>query len=215
MNELDTELLAAMMANTALRLAASADELSRIDAVAGDGDHGVNVSAAFADASARLTEACPALPSDVFLVVGRSFSEGGGGSAGALFGAYFAALGKRLALVANPGVGTFAEGLEAGTLRVAELGRVALGDKTMFDALEPAALAARDAVTAGGDLAVLVGAAAEAAARGAAATADMVAKAGRARYAEAGAVGTRDPGALSVSLMFKAWEEVVMKGIVK
>lgn len=215
MNELDTELLAAMMANTALRLAASADELSRIDAVAGDGDHGVNVSAAFADASARLAEACPAFPADVFLVVGRSFSEGGGGSAGALFGAYFAALGKHLARVANPGVSTFAEGLEAGSLRVAELGRVALGDKTMFDALEPAALAARDAVTAGGDLAVLVGAASEAAARGAAATADMVAKAGRARYAEAGAVGTRDPGALSVSLMFKAWEEVVMKGIVK
>jgi dihydroxyacetone kinase-like protein len=211
-NGIDTDLLVAMIANTALRLAASADELSRIDAVAGDGDHGVNVSAAFADASARLAEARPAHPSDVFLIVGRSFSEGGGGSAGALFGAYFAALGKRLALAADPEVGSFAEGLEAGSLRVAGLGRVALGEKTMFDALEPASRAARDAVAAGGNLAVLVGAAAEAAARGAAATAGMVAKAGRARYAESGAVGTQDPGALSVSLMFAAWEEVVMKG---
>jgi dihydroxyacetone kinase len=78
----------------------------------------------------------------------------------------------------------------------------------MLDALLPAAEAARASADAGGGLADVLTAAARASERGAEATADMRAAAGRARHAQDGAVGTRDPGAVTISLMLLAWAEV-------
>jgi dihydroxyacetone kinase-like protein len=75
----------------------------------------------------------------------------------------------------------------------------------MLDALAPAARAARLTLDRGGDLDAVMAAAAAAARQGAASTAGMRAMAGRARYAEAGAIGTRDPGAESVALILGAW----------
>jgi dihydroxyacetone kinase len=202
-----------MVGSTSRLVADEADELSRLDAVAGDGDHGVNMSAAFADASARIARRRPASAAETFLLVGQAFSEGGGGSAGALFGTFFDALGSRLLVNAKPDVVDLVDALEVGTRRVAELGRTAPGDKTMLDALQPAVEAARSTIEAGGDLTAVLSAAAEAAAFGAASTAHMRAKAGRARYAEDGAVGTRDPGAATIAIMFAAWGEALAQGV--
>lgn len=209
--ELTVDVAMAMMRVTALRMGDAADELSRLDAVAGDGDHGVNMASAFADASERLVVAAPVSVADVFILVSRAFNEGAGGSAGALFGAYFAAIGQRLNVPGTPTLADFAEGLEAGARRVAELGRCALGDKTMLDALQPAADAARSTLEAGGELAAVLVASSVAADQGAKSTAGMVAKLGRARYSSSGAVGTGDPGASSVAVMFGAWEEAMGK----
>lgn len=212
MTTLDAVTASLMIAAASRRLAASADDLSRLDAVSGDGDHGVNMAAAFAAAESSVAEAVPATPGDAFLLAGHALGEAGGGSAGVLFGAFFASVGTRLGGEASPSVADVVDALEIGARDVAQLGRSARGDKTMLDALGPAIDAARESCERGAGLAAVVSAAAEAAATGAASTVDMPARAGRARYAEGGGVGTRDPGAESVALMFGAWSDVLANG---
>ena len=212
MSELSATMAIAMIRATASRLDEAASELSRLDAVAGDGDHGVNMATAFHYAETKLAAAEPATAGDVFTTVGDAFSEGAGGSAGALFGALFGALGSRLRRSVDPGIGDFVDGLQLAAERVARIGQTTPGSKTMLDALGPAVDAARATVDGGGMASVLE-VAARASERGAAATAQMRAAAGRARHAPDGAIGTKDPGAVTVSIMFAAWADTVASGV--
>lgn len=209
MSGVDTETAVAMIRSAGTRLAEAADELSGLDAVAGDGDHGLNISAAFADADARIAGLEPESAAGVFSIVSQAFNEGRGGASGALFGAFFGALADRLSSPDASGLEDFVDGLDLGSRRVREIGRANPGDKTMLDALQPGVDAARATLSLGqGEVAVFAAAAA-AAQHGADSTSHMHAKAGRARYADAGAVGTRDPGALTCAIIFRAWADVV------
>lgn len=209
MSEFSATTATAMIHATALRVAEVAEELSRLDAIAGDGDHGVNMTTAFADADRRIARARPDRAAEVFALVGRSFDERAGGSAGALFGVFFATLGRRLGEATTPDTRDLVDGLELASRRVAEIGRTSPGSKTMLDALQPAADAARAAADADGQLPDVMAAAAAAAEHGAASTAEMHATAGRARYSPDGAVGTRDPGAMTIAFIFAAWADAV------
>ena len=82
-----------------------------------------------------------------------------------------------------------------------DISKAKLGDKTMVDALYPALDAA---CAASGDAADVMAAAAKAATDGAEATADMVAKFGRAKNVGERSLGTKDPGATSISILFDA-----------
>jgi tagatose 1,6-diphosphate aldolase len=205
----DTEIAVEMIQIAANRLAEAGDELSELDAVAGDGDHGLNISTAFADAEVRIAEQRPESAAEVFLIVSQAFNEGRGGASGALFGAFFGAIGDRLSSSATDDLGDFVDGLDLGARRVREIGRAGPGDKTMLDALQPAVHAAQATLSLRRGGAAVLGAAAAAAEHGADSTAGMHARAGRARYAEAGAVGTRDPGAATFAVIFRAWADAV------
>lgn len=197
-----------MISLASARLRASAAELSRLDAVAGDGDHGLNIAAAFADATDRISDRQPASPAEVFLLVATACSESGGGSAGALFGAFFETLGRRVGETEAPHLIDLVDGLDLATHRVAALGQSRAGDKTMLDALLPAVEAAR--ASAIGDRAgSVLTVAAAAAERGADGTSAIAARAGRARYSASGALGTRDPGAVTVAVMLRAWADAM------
>jgi dihydroxyacetone kinase-like protein len=76
------------------------------------------------------------------------------------------------------------------------------GDKTMMDALIPAAAALRTAASNGKDASEAMAAAAQAAAAGAEATAPMQARFGRARNLGQRSIGAPDAGATSMSLIF-------------
>jgi dihydroxyacetone kinase len=208
MTDLNADLAVAMIDATSRRLDDAAPELSRLDAVAGDGDHGVNMVAAFRSARAVLATEQLAGAGDVFASVGRTFAAEAGGSAGALFGSIFGAIGGCLRRSDQPDTTNLADGLERAATQVSAIGRTRAGSKTMLDALLPAAEAARAEADAGGGIADVLTAAARASERGAAATADMRAASGRARHALDGAIGTMDPGAVTVSLMLGAWAEV-------
>ena len=94
--------------------------------------------------------------------------------------------------------------LDAAAASVAQRGQVALGDRTMLDALRPAADAIGRAADAGLDAAVAVREAAAAADAGAVATASMVAKVGRAGWLADRAAGHEDAGARLIALSFDA-----------
>ena len=82
-----------------------------------------------------------------------------------------------------------------------DISKAKIGDKTMVDALYPA-LDAGMAVE--GDAKAVFAAMGKAAAEGAEKTADMVARFGRAKNVGERSLGTKDPGATSISILLTA-----------
>ena len=205
---LERELSEELIRAAAARVCDHQDELSRLDAVAGDGDHGVNMATALTEARERIGDSDDPTPAEIFRATGRAFHDTVGGAAGALFGSFFGAIGGQLNKSGNPPEpADLVAGMEKGLARVMRIGRVEPGQKTMVDALSPAVNRARIAAGEGATLAGVLGAAARAARQGAASTASMEPRAGRARYAAEQSVGTEDPGACTVALLFEAWAE--------
>ena len=154
--------------------------LNTLDAATGDGDHGAAMRRG-------LEAAATAEPG----TAAQAFRGAAGGASGTLFGPLIGGLEAALA-----GDRDLPSALARAAGNIAKLGMAKRGDKTMLDALIPAAEAASAAPSG-----AAVQVAAEAAGDGAAATAGMVARRGRARYVENGGVGHRDAGACSVAEM--------------
>ena len=188
---------------------AEKERLGDLDAAVGDGDHG----AGMARGLARASEAAAASPDDdageVFTAAGRALMAGVGGASGALFATLFLELGK-----ASDGAELQTSHLAVGTrqavARISRLGKAAPGNKTMLDALEPAA--ERLEQRSDEPLRSALDAAFEAAQEGAEATRNMEAKHGRARYVPDAGRGHLDPGAVSVALIFETMRRAA-KGV--
>ncbi|MFD7669025.1 dihydroxyacetone kinase family protein [Streptomyces sp. NPDC059788] len=189
-------------------IAANEDELGRLDAVAGDGDHGIGIVRGLRAAvgAARAAEpgpaASPRSAGAALLAAGLALADASGGASGALYGTLLAETGAVLAKADVHSTALFADAAEAAQRAVSELGGARVGDKTMLDALEPfrAELRAR----AGEPLPGAWKAAAQSATRAASATADLTP--GRGRAARMGPLGHGhpDPGAVSLSLLLTA-----------
>jgi dihydroxyacetone kinase-like protein len=177
--------------------------LGQLDAALGDGDHGAGMARGFSKAA----RAMEAVESDdvgsVFQAGGQSFMAGAGGASGPLFATVFLELGKASRGITQLEITQLEAGVRAAAVTIGRLGKAEAGDKTMLDALLPAAEALGCAERSGEPLATALQAAAEAARGGVEATAAMAAKKGRARYVEAAGVGHPDPGATSMALFFE------------
>jgi len=184
---------------------AHVNELSQLDAIAGDGDHGVNVETAMKYARSEVAALADPTSGDVLKVTARAFLDEMGGAAGALFGSFFRAAARSFGDRTSVDVGELADAIEAGSDIVAKRGKARPGDKTMLDALVPATVAIRAAASTGATVTDALDELATAARHGAESTVAMTAALGRARYAEAKSVGAQDPGATTVALLFEAW----------
>jgi dihydroxyacetone kinase len=182
-----------------------ADELGRIDAVAGDGDHGIGMQRGVhaAVAAARDAVLAGAGAGTVLDVAGDAWSDRAGGTSGALWGAALAAVGAAVGDDDAPHRASVRRGVEDATEAILEFGAVP-GDKTMVDALVPFRDALARSVDAGADLATAWAEAAETAVAQAAATADLLPKMGRARPHAEKSLGTPDAGATSLGLITRA-----------
>jgi len=100
--------------------------------------------------------------------------------------------------------------LEAGVRGVQARGKAELGDKTMVDALAPAAQALNAAAASRLSLADALKRAAEAAEQGMKATIPLVARKGRASYLGERSAGHQDPGATSSWLLMQAAAEALV-----
>ncbi|PYY63526.1 D-erythrulose kinase [Curtobacterium sp. MCPF17_003] len=179
-----------------------ADELGRIDAVAGDGDHGIGMQRGShaADAAAADAVTRGAGAGTVLLVAADAWSDKAGGTSGAIWGAALEALGRVVGDDSRPSGATVAQGVRAATEAVLAFGAT-VGDKTMVDALVPFDEVLRTRLDAGAALAEAWGDAVRAARQAADATESLAPKMGRARTHADQAVGTADPGALSFALV--------------
>jgi dihydroxyacetone kinase len=177
---------------------AQADDLGELDAVAGDGDHGIGMVrglTAAADAADGLEESAGVR--ELLQTAGDAWSETAGGTSGALWGAALAELGASLGSPDAITARDIAAAVRAAEQRIAELGGASPGDKTMLDALGPFASALSEEVDRGATLAAALMAAADAARQGVDATSAMTPRRGRARPLAERSLGHPDPGAMS------------------
>ncbi|OMH36690.1 dihydroxyacetone kinase family protein [Tersicoccus sp. Bi-70] len=180
-----------------------ADDLGRLDAIAGDGDHGIGMqrgARAAADEAATVVD-LGAGAGTALTSVADAWADHAGGTSGALWGVVLRALGERVGDDESPTGATLAEAVTAASDAVKEHGRAEIGDKTMVDALAPLASTFAEAVGRGDDPASAWRAAAEAATRAADETADLLPHKGRARSHGEKSRGTADPGAVSLALI--------------
>jgi dihydroxyacetone kinase-like protein len=183
--------------------AANRDLLDDLDRQSGDGDFGTNLESAMERVAHGLASGESATPGAVLGVVATAFMHTGGTS-GPLFGMWFMQLSRAAGELSGIGLAELAAGAEAGLGGIQRLGGAVPGDKTMVDAMAPAAAALADAVAAGRQLGEGLALAAWAARAGADATAPMLARRGRASYVGEAARGVCDPGALTVALLFES-----------
>ncbi len=159
------------------------DHLNRLDAATGDGDHGSTIMKGL---RAAAKDDDPAI----------AFRKAAGGASGSLFAMVLGALETVL-----KGEKTLGEALDSAATNIAQIGGGKAGDKTMLDALIPAAKAALK------DPDQAAHAAAMAAKDGAKATRAMVARRGRAKYVQGAGVGHLDAGAISIAEILDALDQ--------
>jgi dihydroxyacetone kinase len=178
--------------------------LTELDSVVGDGDIGISLARgarAVDDALDTLDLDRPAVALQQLSAILRRVL---GGTSGPLYAVFVLRAGVNLAASARPAtVPAWAEALHAGCQAMAELGGASAGDRTMLDALLPAAaaLAAQPKEATASGAANQVAIAAE---TGAEATRGMMPHKGRSSYIGARALGHVDPGAFAVGLWTRA-----------
>ncbi|MFJ5962832.1 dihydroxyacetone kinase family protein [Pseudarthrobacter oxydans] len=198
-----TACLAALEATQAL-LHEAEERLGRMDAIAGDGDHGRGmvrgIDAATGAASAALGQGAGA--GDVLAAAGDAWADKAGGTSGVLWGAGLRAFGEAVGNSAAPEPGQLAAAVRAFADRIVQLGKAETGDKTMVDALLPFASSFAGLVAAGAEPARAWGDAARDATAAAEATAGLLPLKGRVRPLAEKSLGTPDPGATSLAMIF-------------
>jgi dihydroxyacetone kinase len=188
----------------ARRLTESRDVLNRLDALAGDGDLGVTAGRA-ADA---LVELAPTLDgqalSEALKAIGMTLARRAPSTGGTLLAFACLAAGRLELPEGVDRVHAAAAVLDAARDEIARRGKVGPGDRTMLDALDPAATAFRAALEDGRDLEACVAAAAAAADAGATSTTAMEPTTGRAGWLADRARGHEDAGARLVAIVLDA-----------
>lgn len=197
-----------MLRGAAAEIRANHELLGRLDSVGGDGDHGTTMVRAMA----RLEQAADAAGGGLKGLlhdVGWGILGVDGGATGPLLGMLFMSMAEAAGEAEGLDPAALAGLFEAGLAGVRAQTKAQPGDKTMLDALVPAVEALRAAADGGAETAEALRLAAEAARAGAEATAALQARFGRARNIKEQSIGTQDPGATSVSLIFKGF----LKGV--
>lgn len=184
-------------------LDAEADELGRIDRIAGDGDHGIGMHRGSKAAAAAAQRAADrdAGARTVLQWAADAWSDEGGGTSGAIWGEMLVALGTSLGDDRAVDADAVAAGVLSMKDAVMSFGKAKPGDKTMIDAIVPFADRLAERVQAGDALVEAWADAAAVATDAAQATASLTARLGRARSHGDKSLGTPDPGAVSFALI--------------
>jgi dihydroxyacetone kinase-like protein len=189
----------AMFLQVAQCMQDSQDVLTQADKAIGDGDHGIGMARGFAAVQIKLEASPPATVADLLKTTGMALLTSIGGASGVIFGTLFRGGARNLTGETILNSETLSRMLTDGLAAVQERGKANPGDKTMVDALAPAA--AKATVLAASSLDEALPAIAHAARLGMEETKGMVAATGKARALGPRAIGFADPGALSMYLI--------------
>jgi phosphoenolpyruvate---glycerone phosphotransferase subunit DhaL len=208
-NTLTKEDIIAALQKVADDTTAQAERLRELDAAIGDGDLGITITLGFGAVKEGLPELADADMSTLLMRSGMAFNR----KAASTFGALFATMMMRAARVAKGkeeiGLAEVSEMVAEALQGVKERGKADVGDKTMLDALAPAAEALAAAVEENANLADALARAADAAEQGALATVEMKSRAGRSSWFSERTAGIQDPGATAVAIMLRSASEYV------
>jgi dihydroxyacetone kinase len=174
-----------------------------LDAIAGDGDHGIGMRRGV-DAAVKAAGVAVQAGAGIDRVLsqaGEAWAEKAGGTSGALWGAALCAAGRSLGDRDSYRSADALDAVEAFSTAIIELGKADLGDKTMVDALLPYVATFTAENRAGASVVDALTAAAAAAEKAAVDTAALSPRRGRARPLAERSVGHPDPGAVSFGLI--------------
>ena len=201
----------AVMEAVAQIMTEQADHLCEMDARMGDGDLGLTMKKGYcalpeiyagleeADMGKRLSKAGMKMSSVVPSTMGTLMSSG------------WMEGGKRLVGKEEVDASAFAAFLRGFADGIAKRGKCVPGERTVLDAISPAADAAEQAAASGSGLEVTAAAALEGAKRGLEATKEMTPKYGKAAVFAAKALGTEDQGATAGMLLVQGLYNGIQK----
>ena len=201
MNRADTAALKAAMLTTADAIIAAEPELTRIDMVIGDGDHGIGMKTGFTAIRRELEKTDYPTPYALFHACGLCLVKSMGGSSGVLFGTLLIggleAIKGKYTLDGGDMCAFLCGGIDA----VVRRGKAKAGYKTMVDALLPAKEEMLRALETTRDIDKILAAGEAGALSGVEASKDMLPRLGRSKGFRESALGWPDPGAVSVSVL--------------
>jgi len=203
----------AALESAACIIDAQREELGRLDAVAGDGDHGIGMQRGLTAAVDAAGEAHTAQvgAGTLLTLAGDAWAARAGGTSGALWGVILCNLGHVLGDTMMPDTATVAAGVAAALHEVKQRGKAQPGDKTLVDVLQPFSSALDQAATRGASIADAWKDAVDIAHDAAQQTRDLLPRIGRARPHAEKSIGTPDPGAVSLALVIGAVGEVIRR----
>ena len=196
-----------MVKQVALSIIDSEPLLTDADRNLGDGDHGLGMERGMKAVIEKIESSSFNQISDVFKSAGMAMMSSMGGASGALFGTLFRNGGKALdgkETLNSDGLKSF---LNAANEGVKSRGGASPGDKTMIDALEPAAQEASKNISL--PLYELISLVSQAADRGKEESKEMIATMGRAKTLGERSLGHPDAGACSVAIILKSMSEFI------
>ncbi len=204
---LDYDGLVGVLRAATERVRSGVELLTRLDSAVGDGDHGVAMKTAM-QAIEKGIDDCGANTSQALLnSVAMSVMSIDAGSTGPLMGSLFMGMAGAIGDVSEVDSALLAGMFQAGLEQLQTITTAKVGDKTMMDALIPAVEAMNSSTEAGDGIATALEKAAAAAEAGAQKTKDMLAQFGKARNLGERSLGHRDPGATSMSMIFRGMAE--------
>lgn len=180
--------------------------LNALDAAIGDGDHGITVRVGF-QAVRESIETAPT-GADISTILGnagKSFMNATGGAIGVILGKMLMCGQKTLSGRETLGADELRCWLEAMESAVTAVGKAKPGDKTILDAVHAAYLALTPSILEKNDVTEAFLAADQGAERGAADTANMLCKIGRASRLGEQVLGHPDPGAVTFSIIISSF----------
>jgi dihydroxyacetone kinase-like protein len=183
--------------------------LNELDAALGDGDHGANLRTGMDAVVEKLDGLALADVAGQMRVIATTLTTAVGGASGPLYGAFFLQSSHGALHKPDLGLGDLTSAMEAGYRGVVQLGRAAVGDKTMVDPLAAAVRSLRASCMHYQALPEAVRACRKAAQLAAEGTLAMIARKGLAAEVGEAGIGVMDPGALSVALLFESLAQAV------
>ncbi|MGI6368658.1 MAG: dihydroxyacetone kinase subunit DhaL [Anaerolineae bacterium] len=206
---LDRTTVAQALERIATDLPAQAERLRELDAAIGDGDLGITITLGLG----AVLEGLPALQeqdmANLLQRSGMAFNRKAASTFGALYATMMMRAAREVRGLQEIGLADLARMADAAAQGVMERGKSQPGDKTLLDALVPAAQALARAAENGEPLATGVRAAAQAAAQGAQATIEMRSNRGRSSWFADRTVGAQDPGATAIQFMFESLADFI------
>jgi dihydroxyacetone kinase-like protein len=154
------------------------DYLTELDAAIGDADHGINLSRGFQKVKTQLSTFTDQDIGSIFKAVSMTLISSVGGASGPLYGTMFLRGSQVTSGKSELNASDVVKLFQAFVEGVVTRGKATVGDKTMLDALQPAAEAIEQAVASRNDLSAAIQQAIKVAETGMNQTFPLVAKKG-------------------------------------
>ena len=189
----------------AARLEALRDHLNTLDAAMGDGDTGITAAKAAAGLQDYLAANEPGDDLGKFIAgAGIAFNRAAPSTMGALIATALMRAGKEAEGRSSLDGATLAKMLQAADVGIQERGKAKPGDKTMVDAVHPAAEAFATAIEGGQSLAAAAQAMLQAAREGRDAVIPLRSQVGRASWVGERTANNPDPGTVLVAQVMES-----------